>query len=228
MFKRTKVVMLATNEKSNLVMNNIQQGLFVVGGNGILAKHRMGNCTNQHLYFLSDETIKEGDFFIDTITNALLQHKAGNELRVNDKKVIATTDSSLKSDIPKLGRGEHSDFAHYPSLPQPSQAFMDVFVREYNKGNIITEVMVEYETIEDTTKDYIIGKGQPAINILKINPKDNTITIKKVKDSWTREELPIEIIKDMISYCEKMQVYDKLGSYNDFYYKGKKWIEENL
>lgn len=53
----------------------------------------------------------------------------------------------------------------------------------------------------------------------KINPKDNTITIKKLKDSWNREEV-IELFKKYKDY--------ELGKTN--WHQGNliKWIEENL
>ena len=34
--------------------------------------------------------------------------------------------------------------------------------------------------------------------------------------------IPIDVVKNIIRYCEDKQVYDKLGAYGDFYYKLKK------
>lgn len=60
---------------------------------------------------------------------------------------------------------------------------------------------------------------------LKINPKDNTITIKKVKDSYSREEV-IELLKLF------NDDFGKLSLIGDFKHKDipkiNKWIEENL
>jgi len=51
---------------------------------------------------------------------------------------------------------------------------------------------------------------------LKVNPKDNTITIKKLKDSWNKDEV-IELI---YKYCKEItQCISE---------KDEKWIEENL
>ena len=58
---------------------------------------------------------------------------------------------------------------------------------------------------------------------LKINPKDNTITIKKVKDSWNREE----VVQLLIDCCAEISsIHGKLKGKEpaDLY----KWIEENL
>ena len=44
------------------------------------------------------------------------------------------------------------------------------------------------------------GRGDYRDFKLKINSKDNTITIKKVKDSWTREEVDklLELTKEHV------------------------------
>ena len=51
---------------------------------------------------------------------------------------------------------------------------------------------------------------------LKINLKDNTITIKKVKDSWNREE-----VENLIYSAMKDRCYTTVAEW-------QKWIEENL
>ena len=58
---------------------------------------------------------------------------------------------------------------------------------------------------------------------LKINPKDNTITIKTVKDSYSREE----VVKLLIDCCGEVSCEDGklLGKNPEELYK---WIEENL
>ena len=107
-YQQCEVIMLPTEKASLLFMNNIQKGLFLVGGKGILAKHRIGNSTNQHLYILSDEEIKEGDWILTKKYNNPV--KANKFIKsigwyysntlVNDicsgKKIIATTDESLE------------------------------------------------------------------------------------------------------------------------------------
>jgi hypothetical protein len=36
----------------------------------------------------------------------------------------------------------------------------------------------------------------------------------------------IEILENMIRYCEDQEIYDKLGRYHDFYYKAKKILDK--
>lgn len=98
-------------------------------------------------------------------------------------------------------------------LPQPSNGFVNVFINLYNKGELIKFVNIEY--LRNVT---IVDEKQWENNelILNINSKDNTITIRAIKDSWNRNE-----------------IIDLLHKHTEFMLSGKKltldeWIEENL
>ena len=249
-FKKTKVVMLSTNKPSKIgnLATYQKRSLAKVIKEGI---NPIGSTVQfWNLYIISDDEIKEnGTHFYNPHSGQL--HISGNHTdykAVNNngcKKIIATTDVSL-------------------GLPQPSKQFIQKFVEEYNKGNIITDVLVEYETLYDIellvdTQDfrkgsyirgrcsskedfskakkrffelhtdgnhYSIARDTNKVNILyktyfkdveftdvKINPKDNTITIKKVKDSWNREEILNDIEQAIIQGLD-------IGQYRD------KWIKK--
>ena len=139
----------------------------------------------QHLYFTSDEEIKSGDLCLDIETDEILRASKMDAIPRNrgqiNKKIISSTDTSL-------------------GLPQPSTAFINKYITEYNKGNIIEMVMVEYFKIHvGWEPDYsfedegIEGSKETYQFIPKVS-KDNTITISKVKDSWNREEV-IELLE---------------------------------
>lgn len=197
--KRGKVVMLPTKEKSNIWLRNGK-----LEYNSSASKR----INPQHLYILNHEEIKkerlrwimdnrEGmNGFIHQVS-VILDSKLCPE-------IIASTNSALKWEFKGV------QMSRMFELPQPSQSFIEKYVEEYNKGNIITEVMVEYE-------DYWIGVCH-SLDVAyrpKVS-KDNTITIKKLKDSWTREEVKI--------------LFDR---YNEFIAhhepeEWNKWIEENL
>ena len=51
---------------------------------------------------------------------------------------------------------------------------------------------------------------------LKVNSSDNTITIRKMKDSWSREEV-VSLFREAINYGK-----DYNGNLSE------KWIEENI
>ena len=110
----------------------------------------------------------------------IINHKGKYYLKTETgyREVLATTDTSLKIDNPNYDIGRLA----YINLPQPSQQFIEKYIEEYNKGNVITDILVEYEYLLDDRAVL------PYWN-LKVNPKDNTITIKKVKETYTKEEL---------------------------------------
>lgn len=185
MKKSAQVVMLPTNEKA-VIGFLTQKGK--ERGHLVHFDRPMPNILdseNQHLYILSDEEIKEGDYHVAI---RIVKTNGDKAIAFTDqeqldaiaeiggaKKIIATTDKSLKQEI--FGLGETA----MCSLPQPSTSFIEKFVDEYNKGNVITEVMVEYKSIGAYANPKYDSDYQ-----LKINP-DNTIDINMPKDSWSRE-----------------------------------------
>ena len=70
------------------------------------------------------------------------------------------------------------------------EQFTEKYIEEYNRGNVITDVLIEYELISN--EEYFGSTINPDDDVpyfdekLKINPKYNTITIKKVKDNYSR------------------------------------------
>lgn len=211
--KRAKVVMLSSNQK-------VTNGDGLLLGNNNLIKPITGaeyrkltylGFVPQHFYFLSDEEIKEGDAPIwcmnknkDTVY--LIEHITGFESE-NWDKIIATTNKSL-------------------GLPEPSKSFLEIFVRKYNKGNIITEVMVEYNEgrhipgIVDCGDEDLWESDYYEPDILKVNPKDNTITIKPIKDSWSRDEVKL--------LCNKAMCYVRNNKPNISLDELHEWIEQNI
>jgi len=172
----------------------------------------------QHLHIISNDEIKEDDYYILFTDKALTVLRCTGDGDYFDcKKIIATTDTSLNYETPFYGMDADNNF------PQPSQQFITKYIEEYNKGNIITDVLVEYEEIYN---DYgetdifdLVCTNHSKISRIKINPKDNTITIKKLKDSWNREE----VIENLITMHINLYGADKYQLD-----KVNQWIEENL
>ena len=120
------------------------------------------------------------------------------------REIIASTDPSL-------------------NLPKPS----DLFIKKYCELGSIDEAMVEYETVQTTKKeDYQYQNGNSNLKyetVLKVAP-DNTITIKMIKDSWTREEV-IELMRKAWNQKDGLyQIQPNRISHMHF----SKWIEQNL
>ena len=220
-FKKAKVVMLPTNKPSKLGDLATYQGksLAKVIKEGVNLKNTTVQFWN--LYIISDDEIKEGDWYYDNVVLQIRQWKSFmiyNKLQ--HKKIIATTNTSLKIEIDGNRGNLLPDVSFDINLPQPSQQFIEKYIEEYNKGNIITDVLVEYELISN--EEYFGNTVNPDDDVpyfderLKINPKDNTITIKKVKDSWTREEV-FNLLKRSIERTT-----------NAFISSDIEWINENL
>lgn len=213
-FKKCKVVMLPTNENvENCLLTSVIPGKIFFEKSYMTQSYlKYTNKKSYHLYILSDEEIKENDWFYDSdngVNNGIYMHVRGHITKTS-KKIIATTDKSLTKTSFKVFSNLQSH-----QLPQPSQSFIEKWVEEFNKGNVIEEVMVEYERDEE-----IDGYGY---DILKVNPKDNTITIRKIKDSWSREEV-IEFAEKYARMVQEKEI--QLNAYKAIH--NRKWIEQNL
>ena len=152
----------------------------------------------------------------------IINHKGKYYLKTETgyREVLATTDTSLY--IHQKETISLPERVFY--LPQPSEQFIQKYIEEYNKGNVITDVLVEY-TFNDFKFMATLCTTKEKEYVLKINPKDNTITIKKVKDSWTREEV-IELCRQAFidgTYAGGFGPNEKTIDSET-----EKWIEENL
>ena len=222
--------MLPTNEKVAGVLCKIsniltyQKGLVTNGG----------HIQAQHLYILSDEEIKEGDWVYENNLNQ--ETKIYQILKREDrlmffrfrsvpiwldkdqhgcKKIIATTDYLILKTSKSINKKQFPDII----VPQIPQSFIEYFVEQYNKGNIITKVMVEYEEILGDEGIIKVAFGETDFK-LKIKP-DNTINIKPIKDSWSRDE-----VKHLLECAWNGGAFWGSSKPNSHYFE--KWIEENI
>ena len=201
-FKKCKVIMLPTENNTNIV-KILKDNLHYT-----TSKNIPGGIY-QNLYIISDDKIKQNDWCLNISKNIIYQ-KDNLPMDIMWKKIIATTDTSLTIDcVINKNKIYH--------LPQPSQQFIEKYIESYNKNEVITNVLVEYKMkhtgwTEDQS-EYTYDE------FLKVNPKDNTITIKRLKNSWNREEL-INIFKNCLKNCDSESgfKYDKFDN----------WIKENL
>lgn len=211
--KKCKVVMLSTEKASQIVSNGDQ--LEFCFKEGIPQESWM---KPQHLYITNDEEIKEGDYWVNLDKNQIfygnLYDLANNA--PSCKKIIATTDPELKVTYKSEYQIEGTTSWN---LPKPTEGFIKKFIEKYNKGEIITDILVEY--IDKGNEEWLGDdiNGEPFWNEkweLKLSFQ-NEITIHSVKQSWTREEV-INLIR---KYSLDSQYGKGLG-FTD------KWIGENL
>ena len=143
---------------------------------------------SQHLYILSDDEINEGDWIgYPNLKNWTPVQYLGGDLTGSEEKIIATTDRSLKKSIKGITTPEGVYVStHDRILPQPSQSFIDYFIKRYNNRNAIDKVLVEW--CERQYPDD--GEIRHLLEIwdLKLN-EDNTINTYIIKDVFTRQEL---------------------------------------
>ena len=113
----------------------------------------------------------------------IINHKGKYYLKTETgyREVLATTNTSLKIEIDGNRGDLLPDVSFDINLPQPSQQFIQKFVEEYNHGNVITDVLVEYELISN--EEYFGNTINPDDDVpyfderLKINSKDNSLNI---------------------------------------------------
>jgi hypothetical protein len=232
MLKKCQVVMLPTNEKSKLVLSFKEKSFNQLTEPKLIlieeANYQLSNIQSHHLYILSDDKINGGDWVYNSISKEIYQF-IENHVSY-ESKIIATTDSSLGAEPNEL----------YPEwnrlrLPQPSQSFIEKYLESYNKGNIITDVLVEYENPYVKLVGNKIGSNIGYFTLteenkwkLKVNPKDNTITIKQVKDNWSREQVVSSVLKmqhDFTKYKENFMGGPNMREIAEW---TNNWIEENL
>ena len=182
----------------------------------------------QHLYFTTDEEIKEGDSFINTNFQKIYQANSENSKSIIEfgphpeiRKIIATTDPKLtkkkctncsgKGHIDRDGfRYCHCKTGEVYNIAQPSQAL----IKAYCEQGGFDEVDVEYDFKTLISEDVY----NEIVTFLKVDPIHNTITTHR-------------IVEKMYSLDEMKKMWIHLGEqgWGDSSDEGfDKWIKENL
>ncbi len=163
-----------------------------------------GNDTDilipQHLYILSDEEIKEGDYFYSIrllIEKAIINYSSKEHFG----KIIATTDKSL-------------------NLPLIHGSFLPPFIKVYNEGKQITEVDLKMNRITVFPGTNSNKKETYQELELKTRP-DNTVIVLESK-KYSRDEV-VKLFERLGEDLEK-----KYKSIENPSTAINKWIQENL
>lgn len=189
----------------------------------------------QHLHVVTDEKIREKDWVIDKynqiwqfLNGSLIGHDVHGIKRFSTdnveghecRRIVASTDKALK-------------------LPEPSKSFIQKYVESF-RNNIITNILVEYETIVTGQCDCICHKPGNVVmhmmacchpkhsDVVKVDTKNNTITIKKQKDSFTREEHSLNLmncVSELAAQFGHTPNASEMKKWND---ATNDWIYENL
>ena len=193
-YQEAEIVMLSTKDKSllhvhsELLTGSEQSGwskeLEITTTNIKFGDEGWYENTPQHLYIIFNEKIKKGDWVFHLDSKTIIKYDLDEKANNSYKKIIATTDKSIGyTDI------RVSPVKNFCIYPQPSDSFIKKYIEEYNKGNVITNVLVEYEI----GKSYSGNSGLEIKQWLKVD-SNNTITIKRLEpELYTREEVKILI-----------------------------------
>lgn len=166
--------------------------------------------TRQHLYFLSENNINNGDWYhYEQFGEHIFKkaHSKSNFENLNKsggyfKKVVATTNREFRVHYGVTGKNGLSILKE-KTLPKPSVEFINHYVDEYNKGDEIVMVDVEYEKyIPESFAFSMYGNDEPPTEFqLKVNP-DNTINIfiDKTSDDY------VKFLKEKIILANNIEV----------------------
>jgi|SRR6187402_1165755 len=205
--KKCQVVLLPTDKPHPQLF--IHQGLGckeqkISSGQGMqhhIEMMKVGVSKPQHLYILSDEEIKEGDWYLDNIPNYYSIEQAISDwvITKDHKKIIATTNPELEIKV----EGEFKTFYSgnfkakgYKHLPKPT----DKFIQDWIENGCPEIVNAEYIKSFEVISEGKIGFPEDTISwwkeILKIS-SDNTITCSFIEDDYSDYEAYCEMIKEL-------------------------------
>jgi len=219
--------------KGDILLTTYNNKLKLYSGNSMDTEG--GYAKPYHLYITSDDKIQEGDNIYteyhlpgrpETCISKCINIKIFNPDKW--KKIIATTDNSLKVWSPEcIGKCEEHKLTGIEDicrdgcmqsrpirLPQPTIEFIEEYIEEYNYRRVINNILVEYEG-----KQVEVEKGWLVVHSPKTHPVDNTITIKREKNIWNKSEVRKLILKYNIDHP---QINPKGGPEFD------EWIKDNL
>jgi hypothetical protein len=206
-FKELQVVMLPTTVilELNIGVKNMIGKAILVNEETLAIVQEDLTMILQQLYVLSDDKPKPNEWNMNIHKNSVFSKGEGIINPANWKKITATTDTSLITDVRMLCRsckGSGGGFSpkcaackgngtrvEHDLSPKLSQQFIEKYIESYNKDEVITDVLVEYEykwvvdghpTIPDTDKAFLVPK---------LNPEDNTISINQIEDTLSKKAI---------------------------------------
>ncbi len=245
MWKEHEIILLPTDTEAAIWLRpDSNLSLSIKGQPPLYGKNKL-DWKGQALYILSDEEIQIGDYYVEHTQikpdrYEIYQRTIDDVTIENSKKIIATTDTSLF-----IQTGGFNGFTKYQEkdFPKISQSFIELFVSEYNKGNKLTKVFIEYKSKYkkecdcfkvDITDGCNVKEHCEIIENLKID-SFNTVNIRPIKDSFTRGEVEkqidnlLDIVGNRLTTC-----FRERNSSNKIWFEHsresikKEWIKTNL
>lgn len=179
MWNKAKCILLASNNKKT----SIHQ---IGNSNFIGYSQEDDRYTGRELYIINDDVIKEGWIIgLDDKPHYV------TESSKYPKVILATTDKSLVVKYDERFKDiTINNNSLNQLLSQIPQSFIEQYITEYNKGNVISDVLVEYGSCNGCIKlQGQLNSPDCCHNYQLVINQDNTINIKTVKDSFNRDEV---------------------------------------
>jgi hypothetical protein len=147
------------------------------------------NAKSFHIYLLSKEIPKKGDWIIRE--NHQRPVLMGDDLTLKgDNKIIATSNNDLRIDVNEGDELEPISL-RLPNIPID---FIQSFTDSYNKGNVITKVLVE--TSPKIYRHTSINCGEM---YCELKLKDNSVITNIIEEKVYTEEEIIFGVRKMLS-----------------------------
>ena len=177
-YKEHGVVMFATEDKSNILLWEIRGNLEYYKERVETREGKSGK--NQHLYFTSDEEIKEGDAIYSPISKRVFKSVDGSYLKQVenpiDKKIVASNDPEIKTITGIVGSG----------LGEPLPQIPKSFIESYCK-NPVDKVELEYDRYQEFAPK---GEIDSLAYKYKLKLTDNEVSIKpSTEPTYTRDDV---------------------------------------
>jgi hypothetical protein len=189
----------------------------------------LDNGKEPHLYFTSDEEIKEGDWYVDSIIkNKVIAIKSRDLMDSSYyksklcRKIVATTDPILENIEEKSGGNNWAR-----ALPKIPQSFIEAYA-----NTPVEEVELEYEEIGTGIVRFPSLAGDMAEYIglsrykLKLTPNNEVIVHFIEEKMYSRDEVQEAIIKIVKEIS--LGDYHLTHHHNLDFRNAKEWIKENL
>lgn len=214
-YKKCRVVMLPASNTDTLIWKEHWED-----GSIFYDPSYKDDCIPQHLYILSDEEIKEGDWCIDPEVCELFQCKQN----LSHEDVYIDTNDKIRythcdpHEVYKIITSTNPEL----NLPRPSDAFLKAYCEKGGVNGVLVEY--KYETITTGSDEFNLSEEDQLM--LKV-ASDNTITIKPIRSSWSREEV-IKLLKEAKSSIREHTGVDNCGCCCYCSLDFDKWIEQNL
>lgn len=166
-----------------------------------------------NLFFLSNEDIRNGDFYLDRDRNTI--HKSSFDklppfLKRRCKKIIACTDISYNKEI----------------LPRPHDSFISIYLSYYNNKKTIKKVLAEV----NVEPEYSFGEltyRYESINT-NIEPEYDSIIIEFINDNLNDSTYTINDLKEAFYAGREQRVLHENDSGVDYEFVNdfNEWINK--